>query len=163
VADPANYPFPFKSDQVARPVPFMPRDLAALLCAPGYMSPNDWRPQTVVAVLLGEAGGDPLARGQVVWAPGSPTHLSIDLGLFQLNSYYHTVTGPYPSVPPITVADCFDPFKSRDQAWQVMIRDRPDTWHYNLKPWTVYKTGAYDVHMSAARQGLLDYRAWLAS
>jgi hypothetical protein len=123
---------------------------------------NDSRLVTATAVVLAEAGGDPLATGRAVWNPGAPTHLSIDLGLFQLNSYYHTVTGPYPSVPPITVAQCFDPFASWDQAWQVLTRDRPDAFHWNWSQWTVYKTGAYDAHMKTAQAGVDLLRTWLA-
>lgn len=142
-------------------VVWTPRDIAALLCT--KMDPADWRPVTGIAVVLAESGGDPLATGRAVWNPTAPTHLSIDLGLFQLNSYYHTVTGPYPDVPPITLAQAFDPFASWEQTWKVINKGRPDTWHYNWSPWTVYKTGIYDRFLDTARQGLLDYRLTLTA
>lgn len=137
------------------------RDVVALLCT--KMDPNDLRPVTVAAVVLAESGGKPLAVSAVRWNPTSPTHLSLDVGLFQLNTHWHTVTGPYPDVPPITVAQCLNPFTAWEQTWKVLNKARPDTWHYNLTPWSVYKSGAYERHWDAAWQGLKEYRAWLAT
>lgn len=152
--DIANYPWP------AGNIKWGPRDLAALM---HQRIGLDSRLDTAVAVVLAESGGDPLETGRAVWAPGQVTHLSVDLGMFQLNSYYHTVTGPYPTVPPITVAACFDPKLAWNQAWEVLQRDRPDNFHWNWKPWTVYTSGAYDAHLASARGGVTSLRTWLAA
>lgn len=141
-----------------------PADIIAVLCQPGYMSPDDFRPITGCAVVLAESGGDPLATGRAVWNPGAPTHKSIDLGLFQLNSYYHTVTGPFPpTVGPITVADCFDVQLSWAQTWKVITRGRPaDGWDYNWSAWTAFRTGAYDQWLDEAVAGMRAYRTAMA-
>lgn len=136
-----------------------PVDIIALLCQPGYMSPDDWRPIDGCAIVLAESGGNPLALGRVVWNPGNPTHLTIDsLGMFQLLLYYHTVTGPYPDVPPISVADCFDPHKAWVQTWKTINKGRKG-WHYNWTPWSAYTSGSYDKFLTPALLGMRAYRA----
>ena len=135
-----------------------PVDIIALMCQPNYMSPDDWRPVTGCAIVLAESGGDPLALGRVVWNPGSPIHLTIDsLGMFQLLLYYHTVTGPFPDVPPISVADCFDPFKAWAQTWKTINKGRKG-WNYNWDSWSGYTNGTYDKHVPAALAGMKAYR-----
>lgn len=149
---PAPYTFP------AGNVIWKPVDIIALLCQPQYMSPDDWRPITGCAVCLAESGGNPLETGIANWNPGHPTHLSIDLGGWQLNSYYHTVVDPFPDVPKITVQECFDMQASMAQVWKVINKARP-SWNYNWTSWTTFNTGAYDKHLSAALAGMKAYRS----
>lgn len=133
-------------------------DIIALMCQPNFMSPDDWRPVTGCAIVLAESGGDPLALGKVVWNPGNVNHLTIDsLGMFQLLLYFHTVTGPYPDVPPISVADCFDPFKAWVQTWKTINKGRKG-WNYNWEPWSAYTEGAYDKYVPVALAGMKAYR-----
>lgn len=135
-----------------------PVDIIALMCQPGYMSPEDWRPVTGCAIVLAESGGDPLALGKVVWAPGTPIHLTIDsLGMFQLILYYHTVTGPYPDIPPIPVADCFDPFKAWEQTWKTINKERRG-WSYNWSDWSAYTKETYKPYVPLATAGMKAYR-----
>jgi len=134
-----------------------PRDVCALLCT--KMPMTDHRVVTGCAVVLAESGGDPLATGRAVWSPGAPTHLSVDLGLFQLNSYYATVTGHFPDTPPISVAQCFDPIAAWEYAWKLINKNRPDSWHFNWSSWTVFKAGAYDAWLDEAMAGLAAYKA----
>lgn len=150
------YTFPaFDGD---RPTPWKPVDIIALLCQPGKMSPDDWRPITFAAVTMAESGGDPLAVGKVIWAPGKETHLSVDMGMFQLNSYYTLVTGHYPgTIGPIRQAEVFDPFTAWDYVWKLLNRGRTG-WQYNMTPWTAYNNGSYDRHVTACYQGMLEYR-----
>jgi hypothetical protein len=139
-------------------VTWKPVDVIALMCQPGFMSPEDWRPITGCAVVSAESGGNPLALGKVIWSPGNVIHLSIDsLGMFQLESYWHTVTGPFPDVPPITVADCFDPFKAWTQTWKVINKNRVG-WNYNWTDWSTYVDGTYDKHVAASLAGMKAYR-----
>jgi hypothetical protein len=133
-----------------------PIDIVALLCT--KMASTDNRPAVGCAVILAESAGDPLATGRAIWNPGAPTHLSIDLGLFQLNSYYTTVTGHYPDVPPITLAATFDPIQSWDYAWKLLNKTRPDTWHYNWNAWTAFKSGTYDKFLPGSIAALEQYR-----
>jgi Lysozyme like domain len=134
-----------------------PMDIIALLCQPGFMSPDDWRPVTGCAVVMAESGGDPLATGPANWSPGNVAHLSIDLGIFQLNSYWHTVVDPFPDVPKITMADCFDPQKAMAQTWKVINKAKTG-WNYNWTAWTAYQSGSYDKHVSASLAGMRAYR-----
>lgn len=152
------YPFPDMSTD-ERPGPWTPLDIIALVCQPGYMSPKDWRPATVGATFYYEsAGGDPLAIGKLIWKPGHPLHLSQDEGLFQLNSYYTKVTGHYPSLPPITTAQVFDPLQAWPYVWEIMNKDRPDAWHYNLRPWHGFTSGRYDQWLDLFNSALVQYR-----
>lgn len=151
-----SYTFP---DQTVRPLPWTARDITALVCQPTHMSPDDWRAVTFVAVVLAESGGDPLARGSVVWSPLSPAHLSIDLGMFQLNSYWqHTAVDPFPSIMRITVAQCFDPFASWVQSWKLLNIARKG-WGYNMSHWTVFDSGDYLKYVTPALNGMREYRA----
>ena len=136
-----------------------PEDITALVCQPGCMTPDDWRAVTVVAVLLGESSGNPLARGPVIWAPGSKIHLSIAFGLCQLLSYWHVERGPYPDVGKMTIAQCFTPQPAWARMWLVMNRDRPDHWKYNLTPWSAYTKGSYKECAPAALAGMKIYRS----
>ena len=152
-----TYPFP-EFDGPDRPTFWRPADIIALLCRDGFMSPDDWRPITFAAVVMAESAGSPLATGTVIWAPGKVTHLSVDLGMFQLNSYYATVSGHYPgSVGPITTAECFNPFTAWDYTWLLLNKERTG-WSYNMQPWVAWKTGAYDKYVTACYRGMLEYR-----
>lgn len=141
---------------MARPTKMTPQEIIALLAT--KMSTDDWRIVTACAVVLAESGGDPLARGAVVWAPESPAHLSIDLGLFQLNSYWQVEVDPYPSIPKIAWADCFDPVVAFEHVWK-LINHTKTGWNYDWSSWTAYRTGAYDRHVSTAYKALNEYRA----
>jgi hypothetical protein len=138
-------------------VVWKPIDIIALICQPGFMSPEDWRPVTACAIALAESGGDPLATGRAVWNPGNVTHLSVDLGIWQLNSYYHTTVDPFPDVPKITVADCFDAQKATTQVWKVINKNKTG-WNYNWTAWTTYNNGSYDKQIAAALAGMKAYR-----
>lgn len=135
-----TYPFPEGN------VGWQPKDIIALLCT--KMSPDDWRPITGAAVLWCESWGSPRAIGKVIWKPGQPDHLSIDLGLFQLNSYW------WPGRPRPEV--CFDPFKAYELVWPVLTRNK--TWSYDWTPWICYTGGYYKSHLNFARQGMIQYR-----
>jgi hypothetical protein len=132
-----------------------PVQIIELLCT--KMSPNDWRPVTACAVVLAESAGDPLAVGKLVYKPGSPAHLSLDLGIFQLNSYYQTVVNPYPTIEPIGWADCFNPVAAYEHVWKLITIERKG-WNYDWSKWTTYITGAYDNYVSTAYKAMNEYR-----
>lgn len=134
---------------------FTPPQIIELLCT--KMSPDDWRPVTACAVVLAESAGDPLAVGKLVWNPGAATHLSLDLGLFQLNSYYQTVVDPFPSIPKTTWANCFDPVTAFEHVWQLINVERKG-WNYDWSKWTTYVSGAYDRYVSTAYKAINEYR-----
>lgn len=137
---------------------FTPTQIIELLCS--KMSPDDWRPVTACAVVLAESGGNPLAVGKLIWNPGAPTHLSLDLGLFQLNSYYQTEVDPFPSIPKITWAEAFDPIAAFEHVWKLINVERKG-WNYDWSKWTTYVTGTYDRYVSTAYKALNEYRATL--
>jgi hypothetical protein len=145
------YPFPLGNTL------WKPADVIALLCQPGYMSPDDWRPITGCAVVLAESGGDPLARGKTIWKPGTKEHLSIDLGMFQLNTANNVEADPYPDIRRITIGDCFDPFQAWAHTWRLINKQRPG-WQYNWRAWNAYTSGAHTKFEPAALDGMKTYR-----
>lgn len=130
-----------------------PVELATKVCSstgrPTFIDgkPSDWRPITIVATMWQEAHGDPLAVGKRIrierfgW--------TCALGWCQLLACWHVDRGPFPDVPRMTVADCFDIDASWDRAWLVMNRGRTG-WAYNLTAWTAYTSGAYKQHVPLA-------------
>ncbi len=134
------------------------RDVVALCCRPGFMSPDDWRAVTFTAIIRGESGFNPLAISKAIWAPDKPYHRSVDLGLVQLNSHWNVDNDPYPDVPRVSVSDTLDPFVAFNQAWKMMNKQRVG-WAYNWNAWVVFKTGAYDRYVFEALTGMREYRA----
>lgn len=134
------------------------KDIAALVCT--KMDVNDWRPVTAVSIALAESGGRPLAVSKLNWIPGAKAHLSVDLGLFQLNSYFNTVVNPYPDVPKIAWVDALDPFKNWEQTWKLINKGRTG-WSYNWNGWTTFSSGVYKNFTTTALAGVNGYRATL--
>lgn len=118
---------------------------------------SDWRIVTATAIVLAESGGNPLIVSKPNWSPGKPTHLSIDMGLYQLNSFYQVLNNPYPSIPKIPWQDVFDPFKAFEHVWKLITMK--GGWAYDWSAWSAYTNGSYQKHVSAAYQGLTKYRA----
>jgi hypothetical protein len=139
-------------------VVWKPEDIIALVCQDGYMSPNDWRPITACAVCLAESAGYPLAVSKANWLPGTKSHLSVDVGLWQLNNYWQITVDPFPTVPKIAWADAFDPFKSWEHVWKLINVGRTG-WNYNWSAWSSYNSGAYDKHVTTALNAMRLYRA----
>jgi hypothetical protein len=146
------YPFP------AGNVVWSPTDITALLCQPGYMSPDDWRPVTACAVVLAESGGNPLAVGKPIWRPGTIAHRAVAIGMFQLLTSVNVDADPYPDVPRITVAACFDPFAAWQHTWRLLNKQRTG-WGYNWSGWEAFTTGGYRRHVQVALAGMRTYRA----
>ena len=133
-----------------------PAELAALVCGPGYhdvpswpssTQPSDWRPVTTVAVMWQESRGNPQAVGKPVLIEGHGW--AVALGLCQLLTAFHVDQGPFPNVPALSVAECFDPEVNWARAWLVMNRGRTG-WAFNLSPWSAYTSGAYKQHLPLA-------------
>ena len=123
------------------------------------MSPGDWRPITMCAVILAESAGDTLITGQTIWNPGKPVHLSQDGGLFQLNSYWNCEVESFPKVKPMINADRYDPFKAMERAWILLTENGTKLgWSYNMGWWTAYNNGSYQDYISEAYKGLMNYR-----
>lgn len=138
-------------------VVWKPEDIIALICQPGFMSPDDWRPVTFCAIVLAESGGDPLAIN-VNWNPGNPYHLSLDLGMFQLNSKDNIDNPPYPDVPKITAQVALDPQPAWAHTFKLLNKNKPG-WNYNYSPWSAYNGGSYDKRVPDALTGMKKYRA----
>ena len=155
-----NEDYKFPLTRKVRPSLWTAEDIIALLCKPEYMSPDDWRPVTMCAVVLAESRGDTLITGQTIWAPDKVTHLSQDGGLFQLNSFWNSEAEAFPNVPPMPHSDRYDPFKSMERAW-ILLTDNgtKKKWSYNMSWWTAYRNGSYKEHVSDAYYGMMVYRA----
>ena len=107
---------------------------------------------TMTAISKAESNHDAYAVGVVdnPAAPDSPSYRSLDVGLWQVNTYW------WPNVP---VAELLDPAGNARQARRVFT-SRFDaakgTWAERVKVaysgWAVYKAGAHERHMPAAFQ-----------
>lgn len=139
-----------------------PVDIARKVCAPGYSPLTDWRGVTVTAMLLAEAGGNPRAVGKPVqvhvW--GVP-RWGIALGLGQLLTAVHVDNEAFPGWPRMTVDACFNADDNWARCWAVMMTNRPDSFLYNLTPWSAYTnidpaTGdkVYKAHVPIALQAV---------
>lgn len=150
-----DYPFPPSGPE--RPANWTPEQIIALACRPGYMSPDDWRPITWAAVVMGESSGDQLVRGRTIWAPGNPIHLSHAIGMFQLLRRWHVEDEAYPGWEPMTEAECLEPFAAFERAWMLLNVNRTG-WAYNMSHWSAFEKGTYDQHITACYRGMLSYR-----
>ena len=108
-------------------------ELARLVCRPGWAWP--YAAVTAMAVALAESGGDPHAV-HVVDRPDSPAHLSLDLGLWQINTWWHA------EVP---IAEALDPETAVAHAQRISTNGR--SW----SPWAAWKSGAYRRHLPRAQ------------
>lgn len=141
-----TYPFP-PGNAIWQPV-----DIVALLCQPGYMSPDDWRPVTGCAVVLAESGGNPMSTPGIIWKPGHDDHLSLDIGMFRLNTWWNR--------DDIGISGSLDPLNAMNAVWNIINEGRI-WWAYNWGDWHGFTSGAYVKHLPAARDGLDRYRATL--
>ena len=146
------YEFPSPETRI-----WIPEQVIALLCQPGFMSPDDWRPITGAAVVFSESGGMPLRCSDANWSPLTNYHLTLDLGMFQLNEYSNVDNEPYPGLGKISRKECFDPFLSWNHVWKIINRTKTG-WQYDWKLWTGYTSGAYDKHIRACLEGMRSYR-----
>jgi len=149
-------PYSFPASDVAT---WTPENVIALLCQPGYMSPDDWRPITGAAVVFAESGAKPRRCSDANWNPANQSyHLTIDLGMFQLNEYANVDNEPYPGIGTISRKDCFDPFEAWEHVWKII--NRVDIgWQYNWELWTGYTSGAYDKFIKTCFDGMRSYRS----
>jgi hypothetical protein len=131
-----------------------PDELARHVSRPGFLPLDDWRIVTLVAVLWQESRGDTMAVGRPVHVAvnGVPTP-AVALGLCQLLTASHVDRGPFPDVPRLSVADCFDAELAWQRMWLVMNRGRTG-WSYNLAPWSAYTSGAYKPHLPLALEAV---------
>lgn len=124
-------------------------ELALFVTRPGFME-LDRRVVNCIAVLWQESAGYPLAVGRPVqvMVGGVPTW-AVALGLCQLLTAWHVDRGPYPDVPSMSVADCFDPDTAWNRMWLLMNRNRVG-YGYDLTWWSAFTSGAYKAHIPAA-------------
>lgn len=135
-------------------LPLTYADVAALALGAGW---KGWQVVTATAVAKAESNHDGYAVG-VVGAEmrttpagteeANPAFRSLDVGLFQINTYWW---------PTVTVADMLDPTKNAAQAfniWRGRFDAASGTWadrtHAAWSPWAVYKAGTFEQYLSAA-------------
>lgn len=110
---------------------------------------DDWRGITITAVILAESRGFEWIRPMVLKEdPTDPSHLSVDRGLCQFNSYWWKDSAPDQLA--------FDGYKSIELMCRV-VQPQPGDWvlsETKLRWWAAYKTGAHAAFASAARSGM---------
>lgn len=116
-----------------------------------------WQVVDAVAIAKAESGHDAYAIG-VVGAPErtladgtvepNPAYRSLDVGLWQINSFWH------PAQP---IVDMLDPAKNAAYAfkmWTAKFESAPGDWadrvHAAWRQWAVYKAGMHVAYKSAA-------------
>lgn len=123
-----------------------PREIADITCP--VMEAPDWNAVNCIAIALAESGGYEWATNLVAGNPDAKAYLSYDVGMWQVNTYWH---------PGLTIADSLTPGK---QIYYVeRLAKKPDEWGYDWTPWVTWNTGAYKPHVPAAYQAVEEWRA----
>lgn len=127
-----------------------PEDLAELVRLDGRLWPY-WSSITAVAVALAESGGNAFAM-PVVLAAGKPADRSVDVGLWQLNTYWQRRTFD-------SISELLDPSNNCRLAIDLCLFDGDPAWRPNWSYWTAYKAGAHNAYMGRARTAVNVVRA----
>lgn len=121
-----------------------PDEIAALV---GGEIDLDWNAVNAVAVALAESGGFEHAVNLVDHDPAAVTYLSLDVGLFQVNTYWHD----------LPLAASLTP--ERQVKYVLQLAKRRDGWGYDWSLWTTWKTGAAKRFLGEARHAVNRVRA----
>ena len=100
----------------------------------------DWNAINAVAVALAESGGWSRAIHLVDEDEESRAFLSLDLGLWQVNTFWH---------PTLAIDESLRP--EVQVVYVAQIAKRREAWGYSWELWTTWRTGAYHDHLPAAR------------
>lgn len=84
----------------------------------------------MVAVCLAESGGDAYAINVVDRDPAAVTYLSLDVGICQINSFWHQQS--------ISIAEMLDPAKAIRWAKELAWDDAKGRWDFT--PWVVFES-----------------------
>lgn len=105
--------------------------------------PADWNAISCVAIALAESGGWTKAVNVVDHDPDARAFNSLDLGLWQTNTYWH---------PAVQSQQAFDPHSQ--MRYVAEISKKPNAWSRNWSLWTTYKTGAHRPFLGRARHAI---------
>lgn len=94
-----------------------------------------------VAIIWGESGGDAHAVNVVDHNPASRAYLSCDIGLWQINSYWH---------PEVSMRDALDPVKATQHSWRISGGG------WGFEPWHVYTSNKHLRYVDAEFQAFVD-------
>jgi hypothetical protein len=117
-------------------------EVARLICDDGRLWPY-WSSITCLAVCWGESGGDAYIR-PVVLNPTSPAHLSLDIGLMQINTHWH---------PRHTIPQLLDPAENMQFGIDLALLGQ-QPWKPNWTYWGAYKNGTYMRHHASAKAAI---------
>lgn len=122
-------------------------EVARLIRDDGRLWPY-WSAVTCLSVCWGESGGDAYVR-PVVLNPTSPAHLSLDIGLMQINTHWH---------PRHTIPQLLDPATNiRIGISLALLGAQP--WKPNWTYWGAFKNDTYKRHLSAAAAAIETVKA----
>lgn len=122
-----------------------PDEIAELVVDHGV---DDWHGINCVAIALAESGGFIHAVNLVDHNPDDAAYLSCDLGLWQVNSYWH---------PNLSMRDSFTPVS---QVQYVLdVAKRKNAWGYDWHLWTTWNNGLAHRRLGEARRAVNNARA----
>ena len=134
------------SDRNTRPMT-MPA-VADLIRIDGRLWPY-WSSITCLALCWAESGGDAFAR-PVVINESSPAHLSLDVGLMQMNTHWQ----PHHKLP-----DLLTPQYNVTAGVSLALFDGSPPWSPNWGWWSAHKNGSWKQHLGPARHAINRVRA----
>lgn len=111
-------------------------EVARLLVGQGA---KGWTVVTMGAIAVPESGRDAYAVN-VNHSPEKPSHRSMDVGLFQINTFFH---------PQHALRDLLDPEYNARIALQILAAAGGPPTGYSR--WNAYKAGLHQPHLAEAR------------
>lgn len=114
-------------------------EVAAVCLAAGMRA---WPAVTAVAIAWAESGGNAYAVNVNDANPQSEAYLSLDLGIWQTNTYWH---------PEVPIAEALDPVQQIMHVRRIAERVGVYGWvSYVWTPWNTFTAGAYAKFVTPA-------------
>ena len=122
-----------------------PEEMADIVCP--VMEAPDWNAINCVAIGLAESGGYEWATNLVDHNPDASAFLSLDLGIWQTNTFWH---------PNLGIRDAYTP--EVQIVYVEKIAKKEGEWGYDWSLWVTWKNGAYKQFLGAAREAVNAWR-----
>lgn len=110
-----------------------------------------WGSINFLATMWGESGGNAFAMPVVV-NPDSKAHLSIDVGICQINSYWQSHRYD-------RLEELLDARTNVTVALDIAFSNDEPAWRPTLIWWNIYKKAMHKVHVGQARRAINKVRA----
>ena len=103
----------------------------------------DWHAVNCVAIALAESGGYEHATNLVDDDPDAMAYLSLDIGMWQVNTYWH---------PDLTIRNSYTP--ETQIVYVERLAKKKDEWGYDWDLWVTWKNGAAQDRLGEARNAV---------